>query len=198
MFIVFEGIDGSGKTTQAKLLYKRLMANKSAKCILTKEPTSGNIGRSVKALIKKRSINPEAVQLMFMADRAEHAAAIRMWIKEKKTIVCDRYYFSTIAYGLALGMERKWLENANSIFPKPDITIIIDVIPATALARVHSRKDPKQYFEKVKFLAKVRKEYKSLSKQYNNIFVIKCNESTTASQVHAKVLEIINSMAPFV
>ena len=200
MFIVFEGIDGSGKTTQAKLLYKHFLANKSTKtkCILTNEPTNGNIGKSVKSLIKKSSINPTAIQLLFMADRAEHAAVIKEWIKENKIIVCDRYYFSTIAYGHALGLSKNWLETVNSIFPKPDFTIILDVDPATALARVNSRKEPKQYFEKAKFLDKVRKEYKSLSKQYNNIFIIKCNERTTVSQIHTEVMEIISSMAPFV
>ncbi|MCL4383259.1 MAG: dTMP kinase [Candidatus Marsarchaeota archaeon] len=198
MFIVFEGIDGSGKTTQAELLYNYLKAKTRKKCFLTREPTDNKIGLFVKSLIKKQEINPDTVELLFMADRAEHVREIKQAAKEKKIIICDRYYFSTIAYGSALGLKTEWLENTNKIFPEPDLTIIFDIDPKAALKRINSRKGNKQYFEKTEFLNKVRKEYKSLSKKYNNIFILNCNGNITIPEIHKQILNILKSNAPIV
>ncbi len=191
MFIVIEGIDGSGKSTQAKLLYNYL--KKVRKCFLTKEPTDTKIGLFIKSLIKNKNLNSDAVELLFMADRAEHVKEIEEKLKQNNIVICDRYYFSTIAYGSALGLNKEWLENANKVFLKPDLTIIIDINPALALKRINLRKHKKQYFEKAKFLNKVRKEYKSLSKKYNNIFIINANKTINVLEIHKLIREKIES-----
>ena len=189
MFIVLEGIDGAGKTLQQKLLYKKLMNN--YKIFLTKEPTKNKIGLFISRLIKKQEINVHAMELLFMADRAEHVKEIKSKLKQNNIIICDRYYFSTIAYGAALGIDKKWLERTNSIFLKPDLIFLLDIDPKIALHRIKKRGMHKQYFEKIKFLKKVREEYKNLLKKYKDIVII--NSNGEIEEITEKMIAIITS-----
>lgn len=165
MFISFEGIDGSGKTTQARILHDTL--RQSRKCILTREPTQGDIGNFIKRLIKRKKINPMAVQLLFAADRAFHVEnLIKPMLKRNYTVITDRYLFSTIAYGKASGLDEGWLRQINGRFIKPDITLVFDIDPEIAVRRINARSKGTAYFEKLKFLQNTRKIYKKLAKEY--------------------------------
>jgi dTMP kinase len=166
MFISFEGIDGSGKTTQAKLLYEALSGER--KCVLTREPTQGDIGNFIKRMIKAKRINPTAVQLLFAADRSFHTEnLIKPKLRQGYTVITDRYSFSTIAYGRASGIDEDWLKEVNGRFLKPDITFVLDINPRTAIKRISSRRKDAQYFERLKFLQATRRVFKKLAKEYN-------------------------------
>ncbi len=165
MFISFEGIDGSGKTTQAKLLYEHM--RRQGKCILTREPTQGDIGNFIKKLIRRKKINPMAVQLLFAADRSFHVEnLIKPKLKEGYTVITDRYFFSTVAYGKASGLDEEWLKEVNGNFIKPDITLVFDISPSTAMKRIASRAKGTAYFERLKFLQSTRSAYRKLAREY--------------------------------
>ena len=187
MFISFEGIDGSGKTTQAKLLYETL--SRQRKCILTREPTQGDIGNFIKRMIKRKKINPMAVQLLFAADRSFHVEnLIKPKLRQGYTVITDRYFFSTIAYGKASGLDEDWLKEVNGRFPKPDMTFVFDMDPRIAIKRISSRKKDHQYFERLKFLQNTRRVFKSLAKEYGSNII---DGSQDVDTIKEEILSII-------
>lgn len=164
VFITIEGIDGSGKTTQAKFLYKKL-SSLGYPAILEKEPTDGAIGKFIKGVLSgKEPMGAISLQLLFAADRSEHLRAIENLLKSS-VVISDRYYYSTIAYGEAIGIKREYLENVNSIFPKPDKTFILEISPETALARLKNRSNDSEIFENLETLLKVKSAYDKFSGQ---------------------------------
>ncbi len=178
MFISFEGIDGCGKTTQAKLLYNKLKQNKE-QVVLTSEPAKNEIGLFIRNLIKNpaQKYDPLTLQLLFMSDRAYHVNKfINPRLKKRYTIITDRYLLSTIAYGSAFGIDRNWLYKMNLVFPYPDLNFIIDIEPKEAIKRIQKKKSG-DYFEKLKFMVKIRQSYKNLPKRYKNCFIINGNKS---------------------
>ncbi len=191
MFIAFEGMDGTGKSTQARMLYNAL--KKKNKAILTEEPTDGEIGKLVKMLISKSNAKYDAMalQLMFTADRADHVNSVIMpMLKKGYTVITDRYYFSTIVYGTAAGLDEKWLYHINSVFPYPDYVFIIDGKPEECLKRIDERGE-RSYFEKLAVLKKIRKSYKLLSKKYKNCHLI--DGKGSPDKVAERILKILYS-----
>lgn len=157
-FIVLEGIDGCGKTTQSKLL-SRFLSSKGFEVVLTREPTDGEIGKLIKEKYLKEESSPLVDALLFSADREEHLKkTVIPALNQGKIVVSDRYYHSTLAYQSAQGVELEWLLNLNKNFIKPDLTLIIDVEAKKAMERIEcdERRDEKKKFEKVEFLEKVR------------------------------------------
>lgn len=142
-FIVFEGIDGSGKSTQAKLLQQNL-EQQGHKTYLTFEPTDSPIGSVIRNIFKRRiEAAHETIAGLFVADRLDHLLnntnGILKKLKEGYTVICDRYYLSSYAYqGAHVDMD--WVIQANSksaALLKPDLTIHIDISPEESLQRVH-------------------------------------------------------------
>lgn len=173
-FIVFEGIDGSGKTTQFRKLTKYLKENKK-NILITKEPTRGRIGKVIYNILEGREKTSHVfLQLLFSTDRAEHLERkVIPALKAGKTVLCDRYLFSTLAYGNSEIGDMDWLENLSKYFILPDITFLIKVSPSESIHRVKDiRKKDSTIFEKEKKLEKIWKNYKSLSKKYKNFQVI--------------------------
>lgn len=173
-FIVFEGIDGSGKTTQFRMLAKYLKENKK-NILVTKEPTKGRIGKIINRILgEKEKVNHIFLQLLFSCDRAEHLEKkVIPALEQGKIVLCDRYLFSTLAYGNSEIGDLAWLENLGKHFILPDITFFIDVSPKESIRRIRNvRKKKKTFFEKEKKLKKVRQNYKMLSKKYKNFYVI--------------------------
>ena len=165
-FITFEGIDGSGKSTISKLVYKKLKSN-GYDVIYTFEPTNTWIGKKVKKYIEINS-DPYLIAFTFIADRIEHGKKIKEWINRGKIILCDRYAESTYAYqGTQLKKKIKnsidWLkELSNNCFPNPDRTFLFLIDPEKSLVRIKNR-DNLIPFEKLKFLKKVHNTYLNLS-----------------------------------
>jgi dTMP kinase len=158
LFIVIEGIDGSGKGTQSKLLYTWLK-KRGSPVILTQEPTYGEIGKIIRNGVLKGELDPTTEALLFAADRKKHTDEISDELEKGKVVVCDRYLDSSMAYQGAHGLDRDWLRSINNFSIKPDILIILDISPDEALKRVNTRGERTDYFEKVEFLKKVRSNY---------------------------------------
>ena len=162
MFIVFEGIDGSGKSSAIERLRESLESS-GRKVMVTVEPTLGAIGKLV---AETDGLTPEAEALLFTADRAEHTKQIRAWMDDGYTVISDRYFASTLAYQSAAGMDIGWLKAINSkVIVQPDVTILMDIDPEISLERVNRRGETSR-FEKLDYLRKVRQAYLSLSDEY--------------------------------
>jgi len=169
-FIVLEGIDGSGKSTQAKLL-EEYLTSKGIETYLTSEPTKGPIGNLIRAFIKDdtlgHQVNKEqfnkVMTYLFRADRIIHSTEIKRQISNGVWVICDRYEFSTLAYNgdscFISGYEN---DNLMSDFLEPDLTIMVDVTVDEAIKRIGSRSGGKEVFENKEFLEKVSKNYELL------------------------------------
>ncbi|MCK4336093.1 MAG: dTMP kinase [Candidatus Aenigmarchaeota archaeon] len=163
-FIVFEGIDKSGKETQAKMLYDHLHA-KGIPVIYTEEPSPKNaIGRLIKKwLVGQATVTSgEAITLLYTADRFEHLKKVIIpALNTGKNVICDRYFYSTIAYESAIfRVEREWIKSLHKDVRKPDVVIFIDIDPEVSLKR--ERALPNDRLEKVELLKKVREAYKEM------------------------------------
>jgi dTMP kinase len=180
-FIAFEGVDGSGNTTQSKLLCKYL-ESKGQKVMMTKEPTDNPIGKTIRDVLQHRlKTSPLALQLLFVSDRAHHIfEEVGPALNLGKTVITDRYMFSTMAFG-ALDVEMEFLMQLNSRFLVPDITFIIDVPAEVAIGRVEMRlkasksKDGPELFEKVEKSRKIRENYRKVAVMYPNVHIIDGN-----------------------
>ena len=163
MFIVFEGIDGSGKSSVIARL-KDHLESRGRKVKITAEPTEGPVGKFVSVT---DDLNPEAEALLFTADRALHTEQVKKWMSEGYDVLCDRYFASTLAYQSAAGMDIDWLKSINSkAIVTPDVTILMDIDPEVSLKRVSQRGEMSR-FEKLDYLRKVRKAYLDIAREYN-------------------------------
>lgn len=179
MFIAFEGLDGSGSSTQAKLLVERL-GRVGHPALLTKEPTGTNpVGKLIREALQHRfEISPEGLQLLFCADRAEHLRTeILPALKEGKTVVTDRYLFSTIAFGSYGVSDMDWLKQLNRLFPLPDLIFLFKLDPATCIERIQGRGNEFELFEKAEKLKVIWQNYEKLQSQYPNFNLIDASKS---------------------
>jgi len=158
MLIAFEGLDQSGKETQSQQLRERLRG-KGRKARLLSFPDYGtSIGEEIaRALQGEREYGPDVMQLLFVANRHERRDAILEWIAGGLILVCDRYRASSIAYGEAQGLDPQWLEDIQRLLPVPDLTIFVDIAPATAVARKAHDRD--RYERDLALLERVRASY---------------------------------------
>lgn len=173
-FIVFEGLDGSGQSTQAQLLKDYLEKDKKVSALLTKEPTSEPpIGVLIRQILKKEiSVSPAALQLLFCADRSEHLEKIiKPALEENKYVISDRYFYSTIAYG-SLDLDINWLIEMNKPFLIPDIIFLLKVRPQVCIERIDKNRDKREFFEESEKLRKVWQTYEILSQRFSNIRII--------------------------
>ena len=162
MLIDLEGIDGCGKSTQSKFLMEKFEEN-NEKAITLKEPTSGKYGKKLWEMLSgKREATTEQILDLFVRDRKEHVDnKINPALKEGKIVLMDRYYYSTMAYQAAAGIDVNRIRKDNEFAPKPNIVLIFDLPADLAMKRVkgHSVAD---VFEKEEHLEKVREAYLNL------------------------------------
>jgi dTMP kinase len=149
VLLAFDGIDGSGKTTQANLLAEAV-SKYGFDVVLTKEPTNGKWGKIVRASASTGRLSPIEELEAFVADRREHVdVLIRPSLTAGKIVILDRYYFSTVAYQGARGMDTDNLLDINETFaPQPDALFLLRVPPAVGLSRVAARGDVANLFER--------------------------------------------------
>jgi dTMP kinase len=157
-FIVFEGIDGSGKSTHIERLLMRLWERK-LDVFRTREPTDGRIGQLIREYAQggRRLLSPETEALLFAADRREHCKKIREALDAGKVVVSDRFLHSSLAYQGAAGADLDWIRELNRSALKPDLSILLDIDPDASLRRVKGRK--KTVFEEGEYLRRVRELY---------------------------------------
>jgi dTMP kinase len=158
--ISIEGIDGSGKTTQAQVLLNWLRTN-GYRAKYTAEPTYGRIGSVIRLHVYRiRNTPPEYEALLFAADRVEHyQRLIRPLLERGFVVVSDRYIYSSLAYQGAALRDVGWVRDVNKFAPPPDLAVLIDVPVEVALQR---KKRRRMRFEKREILLKVSKEYRRL------------------------------------
>ncbi|HJW97712.1 MAG TPA: dTMP kinase [Candidatus Bathyarchaeia archaeon] len=147
-FICLEGLDGCGKTTQAKLLARRLKTKYEA--IYTAEPSRGQIGKFIKKRYLHASTRGSTVveALLFAADRVEHLKnEVAPALERGKIVVSDRYVFSSLAYQGAAGIDLEWIESVNKHAFRPDLALFIDVDPKTVVGRLKQKKSVMENLE---------------------------------------------------
>ena len=170
LFIVIEGIDGSGKSEMVKLLHNYLFSrSKKYRILTTREPTNGTYGSRIRQMLRgekdPKSSGSKLMEL-FIKDRNEHLnKSIIPFLsnpneQEVNIVLCDRYYYSTIAFQGAQGLDMKRIIAKNKKFTKPNIAFILDVDPSIALERIKMRE--KEKFEQLFFLKKIRENFLKL------------------------------------
>ena len=156
-FICIEGLDGCGKTTQAKLLVKKM--RKSHNAVYTAEPSRGKIGAFIRksCLYGEKRLSSVVEALLFAADRLEHVEnEVLPALNQGRLVVSDRYIYSSIAYQGAAGLSLKWIEKINEHALRPDFAIFIDVDPKIVMQRL---KLNKSVMENLATQRKVREVY---------------------------------------
>jgi len=204
-FICFEGVEGSGKSTQAKLLYKFIKKNITKNVILTREPGGTLFSEKIRNLIldKKTSISTLTEFFLLMAARNEHIISkINFYLKNNLIIICDRFFYSTLAYQHYLeDMDKKFIFNVQKkIYKKihPDITFLIDLNNKESKIRISNRSKKTNRFDKLSsyHFNKIRNGFIKISKTYKNkIVLIKGSRSLIEIQneINKKTLKILNA-----
>lgn len=187
-FFAFEGIDGSGKSTQLEHI-EAYLKHKGHPVLTTFEPTDSKIGKLLRqGLRKTEDFTEETLALLFAADRLEHIKAIKK-AQESHIVLSDRYLYSSLAYNATL-IDGKWIQNINRYATlKPTCTFLFDLPVEVALERIKKRKRKKDVFENKARLEKVRANYLEHAKKDKSIIIIDANQSqnTIFEQVSAVI-----------
>ena len=156
---MFEGLDQSGKQTQAEMLRDRLK-QEGRKARLVSFPDYGtSIGEEIaRALQGERDYGPDVMQLLYVANRYERKPDLQRWLDGGLTLVCDRYLASTIAYGEAQGLDPAWLAEIQRFLPPASLTVMLDIVPETAVQRKAVDRD--RYERDLAMLGRVRESYR--------------------------------------
>ena len=189
-FIVFEGVDGSGKTTQIEML-RDFFKGKGYKVNLTKEPTEDLIGSLIWEYMKSkdRSLAPETEALLFAADRLEHGKWIKETLKKGEIVISDRYIHSSFTYQGAAGVEPDWIKTLNRRAFKPDMVILLDINPDSSLERVTNR--DRTVFEENTYLKTVRELYLKFAGKGEMIII---DASQEIDKVQREIREYIETL----
>jgi dTMP kinase len=159
MLIVFEGLDQSGKQTQAEMLRDRLKQD-GRKARLVSFPDYGtSIGEEIaRALQGEREYGPDVMQLLYIANRYERKPDLQRWLDAGVILICDRYTASSVAYGEAQGLDAAWLTEMQKYLPAASLTIMLDIAPDTAVQRKAVDRD--RYERDLAMQGRVRESYR--------------------------------------
>lgn len=202
-FITFEGPEGSGKSTQVKLLAE-FLDSEGISYILTREPGGTDFAEKIRGILKDTSLNKvlslKTEALLFQAARAQHVfEKIKPALKDGKIVICDRYADSSTVYqGEARGLGKKEIEALNYFSTdnlNPDLTILMDIDPETGLSRAHIRENcslEKDRFEEqgLSFHKKIREAFLRLASEHPSRYRI-INASDEVSVIHNKIIHIL-------
>ncbi len=163
LLIVFEGLDQSGKQTQAERL-KAEVERRGRTCVLLDFPSyETHIGAEIGAGLRgEREYGPDVMQLLYVANRYEKKPQIERTLAAGGVVICDRYLASSIAYGEAQGLDAAWLRDVQRYLPPPSLTILLDVAPETAARRKTTNRD--RYERDLAMLSRVRDSYRAQAK----------------------------------
>ena len=187
MFIVFEGIDGTGKSTQLRLLAESLRKLGYA-VVATREPTAGPFGLKIRELFVDRgAVSHDEELRLFIEDRAQHVReVIAPALAAGSIVLCDRYYLSTVAYQGANGFDPEFIMSQNRKFPVPDLAIILEIDPVQGIQRIQNqRNENPNSFEEESNLRKVAEIFDTLQHHY----ICRINAADSIENIHRQVLE---------
>ena len=196
MFITFEGIEGSGKSTQIQML-KEFFEKKSLKAFFTKEPGSSEIGKEIRSILlnKENKIYPQTEIFLIFADRVQHVQEIiKPNLNEGKIVVSDRYYDSSVAYqGQREGISKieiyELIENLD--LPTPDITFLLDLPANVGLKRAKNRASLDRFeSEEISFHEGVRQNYLDLQEQ-NLERIVKIDATKSPNEIFSNIIKKI-------
>ena len=191
VFIVFEGIDGSGKSTHIKLLAEELR-RRELQVLETSEPSRDRIGTFIRRYAERNGdrLTPETETLLFSADRYEHVKQVIIPALERGVIVIsDRYFYSSIAYQGAAGIDLEWIREMNRFAPQPDLALLLDIHPEYSLQRVNNR--AKTVFEVSDYLRKVRDIYLGMVNQGE---LIRIEADRAKKEVRADIQKLVDGL----
>lgn len=170
LFIVVEGIDGSGSTTQVREVV-RFLRDRGGRAFATHEPSDGPAGQLIRLALNHRlvsppadgepasELDPAALALLFAADRVDHMRTrVEPNLRRGTHVVTDRYLLSSLAYQ-GVYFDREWVLSINRFAVRPDLTIFLDLLPEQSMARIELDRDRKDIYENVEHLSQVRQRY---------------------------------------
>lgn len=191
-FIVVEGLDGSGASTQVAMLSDYL-TSKGYKVLLTKEPTNNLIGGLIRGqLTHEWKTNPECLQLLFAADRSHHLEKeILPALQKGYIVISDRYMYSSLAFG-SLDCDIEWLKKVNGRFLAPDLSIFLKVPPEVCIERMKSTRFGVELFEEKEKLGKVLAAFEALAAGNPNIVTV--DGTQTVHKVCRDILKAVDSV----
>jgi len=194
-YIAIEGIDGSGKTTIANLLYSKL-SEKYNKITLMKEPYDNDLSKKIKEIIsKEHEKNLDygyLLALLFTADRSIKNIDLKKYLNSDYIIISDRSIYSTFSYQILYeGIDVEWLKCVSKYIIRPDITFILDVDPRIAVERINSRNKNITSYENTEFLKKVRENFLKLKEIFPEDNIIYINGEEKPEEILNKILNII-------
>ncbi|MFT5698738.1 MAG: dTMP kinase [Desulforhopalus sp.] len=194
VLIVFEGTDGTGKSTQLSLL-AHYLESKKYPVVTTCEPTQGQYGQRIRKLYLQRdSCTPREELELFLADRREHVEnLLNPSLASGKIVLCDRYFLSTVAYQGAIGFDVDELVSLNNFAPIPDIALLFQAPLDMGRKRItDNRGEQLNDFEQIENLQKVAAIFDSLSMP----FIKKINAQGSIEDIHSNVLSEVLPMIP--
>lgn len=179
--IAFEGLDQSGKATQAAALASRLTEAGRTVRPLSFPEYGTTIGAEIAAALRgERPHAPDVLQLLYVANRYEFRAQIEGWLRQGDIVVCDRYQASSVAYGGAQGLDETWLTEIQRFLPRAHLTVLLDIEPALGVARKSEHRD--QYEQDLALLARVRECYQRQARHAGWVIVDGRHDPETVAQ----------------
>ena len=200
-FIVFEGIDGAGKTTQVGLLAERLRGM-GKQVVITAEPTSLPSGKALREVLGGRVKKSDCeIAAMFTLDRIAHnvdaESGIEKLVSEGAYVICDRYYYSSLAYQGSL-VDYGWVKSLNTECPEirhPDLCVFLDLTPAESMRRISAGRESTEIYENDETLTRVREAFMRViddMSAVDNIVVV--NAATDISSISEKIFEQVRKI----
>ncbi|MBE9043688.1 dTMP kinase [Pleurocapsales cyanobacterium LEGE 10410] len=202
LFIVFEGIDSSGKTTQAKLLKKHFLATEQ-QAVISPEPSNGIIGNLIRQALKQRIVfnrDPklfdEQMAYLFAADRHDHLYndidGVFKLIANNYHVISTRYYFSSLAYNCETVEKFEFVKRLNNRFPNPDLTIYLQIPIEVSLLRLQERSVQEVYETKAK-LTKVSEQYQQIFADYDGL-ILNLDGTQDPQQIHQQIINCLQTI----
>lgn len=197
-FVVLEGLDGAGTSTQLRLLAERL-AREGRKHAMTWEPTQGPVGRLLRSILAQETkAHPRTIALLYAADRNEHVhepgTGIRERVRRGELVVCDRYVFSSLAYqSIECGFD--YVMGLNSEFPLPQCVIFVDTPVAVCQGRLAAR-GTSELYDGVAFQARVRESYLEVFKRFagSGMLIAHVAGDRPAGLVHDEIWKVLDGL----
>ena len=189
MLIAFEGLDQSGKETQAQQLRERLREGGRKVRLLSFPDYGTSIGEEIaRALAGERDYGPDVMQLLFVANRHERREAMIEWLNGGLILLCDRYRASSIAYGEAQGLDPRWLDEIQQMLPAADLTLFLDIDATTAASRKAHDRD--KYERDLALLTRVSESYRRQAGQPN---WVRINGERSKEEIAADVFAAVQA-----